>query len=474
MSITVSFTSSSKRENSTKQLTMTGTHDCVLKNGCSMLSPTLLLELSTNTFPDFTAFKIDDRYYKVSDIRSVRNNLFEISGEVDVLATYKANILATTAYVLYDSVSNNELPDNRLPIKTTKSVQSSTAPAPMTPASGRYIVSITGHNSTGVYLMDSGELNGLIEDVSNVANNFWQNAPSAPSKPGTHDLWDWLEYIGDIFEWIWECFKYPITQFFGTKSIPDNIRGCTYIPFNIGTSTGARDVWLGMFKLANQYSMLNTETVHLTQSVSIPWQTNDWRRRSPYTDVYLYIPYIGMTKLSSENLAGQSSVTVNYDIALRDGSLICTVTSGSEILGQYPGNIGASVPIGVASYNLPKAAQSLITGIASYAKDKIATTGMAALSFGDSVTPNFSCVGGLDGIAGIATNQNITCYTVLHDTIVAPNTELQTIGSPTMSPKSLANLTGFVQTMSASVDGAMTTDERTKINDLLNNGIFIE
>ena len=99
---------------------------------------------------------------------------------------------------------------------------------------------------------------------------------------------------------------------------------------------------------------------------------------------------------------------------------------------------------------------------------------MSAIDFGESVTPNYSCIGGLDGIAAIAANQNITCYTVFHDTIVPPNSQLQTIGSPTMSPKSLATLTNYVQTMSASVEGAMTSDERTKLNNLLDAGIFIE
>ena len=91
MSINVTFSNGSKRDNSTKQLAMTTTHNCVFKNGCSMLAPTLLLEINSSTFPDYTAFKIEDRYYKVTDIRSIRDNLFEVSGEVDVLATYKSN-----------------------------------------------------------------------------------------------------------------------------------------------------------------------------------------------------------------------------------------------------------------------------------------------------------------------------------------------------------------------------------------------
>lgn len=482
MSITVGFTSASKRENSTKQLTMSASHECTFKNGCSMLNPTLLLELETSTFPNYTAFKIENRYYNITDVRSVRNNLFEVSGEVDVLATYKANILATTAYVIYDSTNNTELPDNRLPMKTSKSVDVATAACPFVPDGGCFILSLTGsHGTTGVYKVSENQLGALIDDISEIWDNFF-NYPDAPDKPDVPDYTDdFLEnislavrYWADDFMWYVEYIKQAICQFFGSGNIAENIRECKYIPFNVGTTSGGNIIYLGTFETQQTLGKLNTETVHRTTSVAIPWQASDYRRRSPYTEIYLYLPYIGMVKLSSENLVGQSSLSVSYTLALRDGSLIVTVSSGGEIIGQYSGNVGASVPVGVSNINLPKAAQSVISGVTSAVNKNIGQVGMAAIDFGESITPNFSCVGGLDGIAAIATNQNITCYTVFHDTIVAPNSELQTIGSPTMSPKSLATLTNYVQTMSASVDGAMTTDERTKLNNLLDAGIFIE
>lgn len=478
MSITVSFATSSKRENSTKQLTMVANHDCTFKNGCSMLNPTLFLELDTPTFPNYTAFKIEDRYYNITDIRSVRNNLFEVSGEVDVLATYKSNILATTAYVIYDNTENTELPDNRLPMVTTKSVSASTTACPLVPDSGTYILSITGaHGSTGIYKCSEGEISALIDDLSDIYDNLfdYEQQHPAPSPPtGSHDVSDWVAYWTDWFSWFWESLKYPITQFFGSGNIPENIRECRYIPFNVGTSLGPNRIYLGTFETNQSFGKLNTDTIVRTASVSIPWQASDYRRRSPYTEIYLYLPYIGMVKLSSENLIGQSSISVSYALSVRDGSLICTVSSGSEVIGQYSGNVGASVPIGFSNVNLPKASQSVISGVTSAVQKNLGGVGMSAIEFGESITPNFTCIGGLDGIAGTAANQNITCYTVYHNTNVAPNTEMATIGSPTMAPKSLGALTGYVQTMSASVEGAMTSDERTKINNLLNSGIFIE
>lgn len=480
MSITVTFSNQSKRENSTKQLTMATTHNCVFKNGCSLLKPTLLLEINSSSFPDYTAFKIEDRYYKVTDIRSVRDNLFEVSGEVDVLATYKSNILATTAYVLFDSTSNSELVDKRLPMITSKVVGVATTPCPFVPDGGMYIVSLTGsHNSTGVYKVSLLELSSLIDDVQDVTDNIFDidTPPSPPTivsgdVPGT--LINVFQYIGDVIGWYLASLMLPISQIFGTGNIPENIRECRYIPFNVGTTLSPQQIYLGTFKTRQTLGQLNTETVHRTVTVSIPWHTNDWRRRSPYTDIYLYLPYIGMIKLSSENLVNQSAITVDYTLALRDGTLLCTVSSGGEIIGQYPGNVGASVPVGISNLNLPKVAQSLISEASAVASGNVAGTGLAAIDALSSLQPNYTCIGGLDGLAAIATNQNITCYTVFHDTIAPPNTELNTIGSPTMKPKSLATLTNFVQTIGASVEGAMTSEERQRLNSLLDSGIYIE
>jgi hypothetical protein len=283
-----------------------------------------------------------------------------------------------------------------------------------------------------------------------------------------------FQYVGDTMQFIAERLKRAIGNFFGAGNIPENIRECRFIPFNRGTTLGRQPIYLGTYKTQTSLPKLNTNTIVDSTSVSIPWQVSDFRRRSPFTEVYLYIPYIGMVKLSSENLAGQSSVTVQYALCIRDGSLIVTVTSGSEILGQYNANVSASVPIGISNINIPRAAQSIIQGAGTIAANNPVGLGLAAIQFGDSVTPNFSCIGGLDGIAATAANQSITCYTVFHDTNVAPNSEIATIGAPTMAPKSLATLNGFVQTNSASVEGAMSAPERNKINRLFDSGIFIE
>ena len=85
----------SKRKNSTKQPTGSGTSYTVnLKSGTSYISPTLLLEISGQ--PDYNYLEFEGWYYFVTDIISVRNDLWEIVCQVDPLATAKAAILAST------------------------------------------------------------------------------------------------------------------------------------------------------------------------------------------------------------------------------------------------------------------------------------------------------------------------------------------------------------------------------------------
>lgn len=491
----VSFGVLSKRINSTKQpASLSDQRTVVLKEQCSQDNPVFIC--TGNNF-NYNYCQWDGKYYFIDDIISLRNNEIEIHCSLDVLATYKTDILNTTAYVIYDTVLNTQLPDNRLPMKTAATVDSSTAACPFVPDGGCYVVSLTGaHNSTGVYKMSPSELAALIDDVTDLTDNIFDygpipSSPSYPPAPASTgnvatDLVNSLIYLTTTFsdtadwlvnwiKWWTDAIKLPITQFMGTGNVPNNIRECKFIPFNVGTTSGSNLIYLGTVKTKQSLGKLNTETVHRTTSVSIPWQANDYRRRSPYTDIYLYLPYIGMVKLSSENLVGQSTINVSYTLGMRDGSLICTITSGSEVLGQYSCNVGASVPVGISNINMPKVAQSVLSGIASVVNTKnIGAIGMAAMNFGDSITPNFSCLGGLDGVAGIATNQNITCYTVFHDTIAAPNSEIQTIGSPSMCPKQLSNLTGFCQCSSAHVEAAATAVELAKIDEFINSGFFIE
>lgn len=82
----------------TKSLISKYTESCTLKDGCSIENPVILIA-NANNMADCNYMYIPEfnRYYFITDIVSVRNGLWEISGHVDVLMTYANEIKACQA-----------------------------------------------------------------------------------------------------------------------------------------------------------------------------------------------------------------------------------------------------------------------------------------------------------------------------------------------------------------------------------------
>ena len=107
----------SKRLNSTLQPSGNGTAvNVTLKEGASIYSPSFIL--NTAEAPVSNYLKWADRYYYINDNVYLNKGLYQIDCSMDVLATFKAQIRATSAFVLYSSSSyNTDIPDQRLSTK---------------------------------------------------------------------------------------------------------------------------------------------------------------------------------------------------------------------------------------------------------------------------------------------------------------------------------------------------------------------
>lgn len=107
------YTNNSEVEKLVKDLTTLQTLEGTLREATSILNPTIKIEGLTDIdkinymhIPEF------GRYYFVNDIRSIRNNLFEISAHVDVLMTYAKEIKQQRAVIRrQENVWNTYLDD---------------------------------------------------------------------------------------------------------------------------------------------------------------------------------------------------------------------------------------------------------------------------------------------------------------------------------------------------------------------------
>ncbi len=84
-----------------KDLTEIATVSGVLRDATSILTPRIAIEGDISDVTGCNYFYIAEfgRYYYITDIQSLRHNLYDISGRVDVLETYKEQIKANTALV---------------------------------------------------------------------------------------------------------------------------------------------------------------------------------------------------------------------------------------------------------------------------------------------------------------------------------------------------------------------------------------
>ena len=78
-----------------------------LKDGTSLIDPTVLIESSSVPVCNYAVIGAFNRKYFVKDIRSVRNNLWEISMHVDVLDSYEQAIKAINAVVARNEFNYN-------------------------------------------------------------------------------------------------------------------------------------------------------------------------------------------------------------------------------------------------------------------------------------------------------------------------------------------------------------------------------
>ena len=104
------YKNSSEKEKIGKSLSSELTLSGNLRDECSITSPSILVEATSLVDYNYCYIPEFKRYYFISDITSVRNNLWRVSLKCDVLESFKSDILNSSCIVKKQqnqSYSNN-------------------------------------------------------------------------------------------------------------------------------------------------------------------------------------------------------------------------------------------------------------------------------------------------------------------------------------------------------------------------------
>ena len=100
--------------------------NCNLKNDTSLMNPVITLKLPSNVkMTDFNFFYLDfGYYYIVKDIVKKMGGIIEISGEIDVLYSFKNELNSLYVEVTRsESEINKNILDNEVPLITSRVVE---------------------------------------------------------------------------------------------------------------------------------------------------------------------------------------------------------------------------------------------------------------------------------------------------------------------------------------------------------------
>lgn len=495
MSHTIYAGKIAKRKNSTLQPTLNTSFDVLLKTPTSLHTPTFTI--SAASF-DYNYLKWGDRYYFVTDVVSKNNGLWEVSAVVDVLATFKSDILASTQFVSYSSLSGSTwLADTRIPLQKNASVaQNATTMNFLFNDSGFYVLSVVGKDGCETWACDLSHIQALLDKVNDWSDDLIDEimAGSYPWSGGAHSVtYDFTSPEKAIESM---ARMNALTGFAGNaySDAPSCIRSCIWVPFfaTFFTGIGGGEIYLGQFPtgVTTAFKCKSTPATR-TASVSIPWQYSDWRR-AVCEEIYLYLPLVGLVTIPSDEIVNESSISVEWSATATDGCIAYRVTAGSQVIGTYGANCSVNYPIGISQQAsagdivqtaVPAIQNTVSAGIkAAKAPSISSVTGAlgATIKAGyeianTALSHHNSCIGGIGGGAGVGLDLSMKCFSVAHPTVIAPSDMRDTMGVPTMKPLALSTLTGYCECANAHVAASgAEAQELDEIDAFLNSGFYIE
>lgn len=461
----------SKRRNSTKRPTGTGTlHNVRLKEATSIEKPTFVFQSNDFSINYVRAF---DHYYFVDDIKSVRQDIIEVSCSMDVGATYKSQIGNYNAYIERSNTLYNEmLPDPLVTIYNREIVRSDVVSVldVFRPA-GVYILSVlndlgSGTGFTSYYLMDIANIKAL----ASYCNTDWGNDPS----------------VQDVKDWLQKTFLHTA----------EAVISCMWLPFSLDQYTNnaslsaTEQVKIGVDLVSvggnpvQGKRFVDIAVTSVTKSITIPHTYTDFRKAYPYTSGKLFIPGYGMVDFNPLDFT-TDTITLTFDCDLASGDVCCYLKDGTDLISTYTYNTAVSCPIAQMGQNVQGmigGALGMIGGIAVTAGSggavgamggALSATASAVNLLAAAAAPTTSVRGSAGGRA-IAKNGVDVVVTTLAKITSDPNTLRFEHGRIAIGRSRINTCSGYVKCSNADVPIAGMESDKQAVNDLLNGGFYYE
>ena len=467
------WTSFTKRKNSTLQPTGGTTVTCVLKEETSFEKPTFILNTPMTNYTYVQAF---GDYYFVDDVINLDGYRCEVVCSIDVLATYKSEILSYTAFVersasSYDVYVNDpQLSQRQLYYSDT---MHSTSLSSFFSQTGCFVVECLAKDM-GIVLYASSNMDAYKYILT-------------PGVYTTQDKQDWIQST------ISQAFDLDV-YIGGVKWMPFNASDMGTVlsnTFPIGPVDIAQSIIIGggswtynIYKVAQSGPSSNKTT---SVSLTLPSAGNfgDFRDCNPnYTQYSLYLPGCGIVSIDPAIIgyAIHQSKTIYVDIwvDLISGEVTYRLRLGANAsdIGRYSGNVSVDVPIGKSAVDTVKSAKMVAGSIGAGATVGGVWGAVGGALVGgieaiyNHMTPDTNMIGGSGNKAELSNVSGSIHLT--RRQYGSKEFPTNVAGRPLMQNVALSTLSGYVKCGGASVPLNCHDSDRNEVNNYLNSGFYIE
>ena len=472
MAFSITLLKSTKRHNSTKLPSGSPKTipNVVLKEGCSLEEPTFILKISDVRFPnlkDYNYFYFEElgsgsvtypaKYYRRTGFKSLKNDIYELSGVVDVPGTYQNQIKNSYQYVTRTSKSDQiSYFDNDDIISPTNVKGGCKVNRVATGFSftSNPVISIVTYGSAGVqYDLVKSDVQTLTNDLFDNVQDLWDSIYQKLTNPN--------QYVKNLILLPNDFgLNYTVGTYIKLGNAPGvNIANAINITDSTRLKTITKEIFVSTVRTDCTYNHTGNDPA-------------DYRLyNSQFTKFEMFVPFVGKITVPNE-VFSFLKIQVRYTVDVVTGQGECiiealpTVTEGGAaqpklVINKSTINMGASIPL-CASYD----------NKASIFKDVFNPLNIAS----DVLNPrqDINMIGSIDGVGYMDIDYIYFMVTDYESDSIEAYIPVK--GRPCNKYLQLSTLNNnYVECLNPSIEinGALDS-EINEINSMLSSGIYIE
>ena len=457
----------SKRANSTKRPSGGVTVSGYLREGADLRSPSFILRIpqdQLSTYMQYNYAQVLGQYYYVGDMINRSATEWELPMTLDELATYKNEILNTTAFVLYSASDFDKMiNDTRLDVRPVRTIYKYLdRPSSTFDVGNMYVLVIYDNNGItpgSAFLLSETQMEKVIANLNNpgimtaIAEFIHGSALDA--------------FIGC------RCYNVNVASFSKVGNTSDiymagtNVGQGQPVSMTLETpSSGLVSRITGEFDLSS-IGIDDFRAIYEREYlITVPF-CGTYHLDPMLVQHHRYIQYM----MSMDVISGEVAVTI---LASNTSKASGSISAASTVLQRVGGKCGRDVPLGKDQMNRGL----VVTGLASVAGvatgNPLLASGVASVISGNITQTIVN--GGIGG--SCASNMQLDNYFILDvmqkQTEFEPEAIAPIQGRPCFNIKRIGDLSGYVQTSGASVSAAAPKDILNTLNSALDAGIYLE